>query len=282
MQQNTSGNSVPGSEVEIRVLLEDDLAYVDELVQQAGWNQLRDDWLRVLRYEPQGCLAAIVDKHLIGTVTTTTYGKDLGWIGMMLVHPDFRRRGIASELMRRSIAYLRDKQVECIKLDATPTGQIVYEKLGFAAEWKFHRWELAANQLASTVHPNPSMHPDYALDRLAFGADRSALLNQLDRASFTVSVHGGYGMLRTGRRASYLGPVVASTIDIAEPIIRTFLSLVVGGVFWDIPGPNIAAQTIAKQLGFQPVRELTRMKLGDMSTTPNMLLQYAIAAPETG
>ena len=72
-----------GDYVEIRVLREDDLSFVEKLLQQAGWNQLRVDWLRVLRYEFNGCFAAYAGERLIGTVTTTTYGKDLAWIGMM-------------------------------------------------------------------------------------------------------------------------------------------------------------------------------------------------------
>lgn len=274
-----------GDDVEIRVLREDDLAFVDELVQQAGWNQLRADWLRVLRYEPNGCFAAFSGERLIGTVTTTSYGKDLAWIGMMLVHPELRRRGIATALMRQSISYLSDHDVECIKLDATPEGQFVYEQLGFVAEWKFHRWERSADLPSQTIRPNQAGSQigqlDW-LDRIAFGAERSAFLNSLDEVSFTISNEDGFGMIRSGRRASYLGPVTAGTTESAEHILRGLARPPAGRIFWDIPGPNTAAQTLAKQLGFHPIRNLTRMKFGQMLTTPDISMQFAIAAPETG
>ena len=274
-----------GDDVEIRVLREDNLAFVDEFVQQAGWNQLRADWLRVLRYEPNGCFAAFSGERLIGTVTTTSYGKDLAWIGMMLVHPELRRRGIATALMRQSISYLSDHDVECIKLDATPEGQFVYEQLGFVAEWKFHRWERSADQPSQTIRPNQAgsqMGQIEQVDRVAFGADRSVFLKLLQEGSFTISNDEGFGMIRSGRRASYLGPVTTETTESAERIIRGLVDPMTGRIFWDIPGPNITAQQLAKQLGFHPIRELTRMALGQMLTMPDVAMQYAIAAPETG
>lgn len=274
-----------GDAVEIRVLREDDLVFVDEFVQQAGWNQLRTDWLRVLRYEPKGCFAAFSGDQLIGTVTTTTYGKDLAWIGMMLIHPNFRRRGIATALMQRSISYLRDRHVDCIKLDATPEGQFVYEQLGFVPEWKFHRWERSAGQAPETVRPNHVVSQIERLawlDRDAFGADRFAYLKVLKEVSFTISGEDGFGMIRSGRRACYLGPVTAGTLESAEHIVREIVGLLTGRIFWDIPGPNAAAQRLAEQLGFHPIRELTRMTLGQMLNNPDVSIQFAIAAPETG
>ncbi len=274
-----------GDETKIRVLREDDLTFVDEFVQQAGWNQLRADWLRVLRYESNGCFAAFFGERLIGTVTTTTYGKDLAWIGMMLVHPEFRRRGIATALMRHSISYLRDQDVACIKLDATPEGLFVYEQLGFVAEWEFHRWERAADQPSQIICPNQVVSRIGRLDqldRVAFGADRSAFLNSLDEVSFTISNEDGFGMIRSGRRASYLGPVTAATTKSAEHILRGLVGPITGRVFWDIPAPNAAARALAEQRGFQPARDLIRMTLGQMLSIPDVSTQFAIAAPETG
>lgn len=199
----------------------------------------------------------------------------------MLVHPDFRRRGIATALMKRSLSYLDDK-VECVKLDATPEGLLVYEQLGFTSEWKFHRWEIAADQLSQAVRPNSLTPRNDELDAIAFGTDRSTLLNRLEEVSLTVVNENGFGMIRSGRRAAYLGPVTAATPACAEQIIRQLLAAQVGRVFWDIPGPNVAARMIAEQLGFRPVRELTRMTLRQMKTMPNLMLQFAITSPETG
>jgi len=165
----------------LRFATTDDIPAALELCRISGWNQLAVDWERLLAYEPAGCFVAESDDRLVGTVTTTRYGIRLAWIGMMLVHPDYRRRGIATKLMNRSLEYLQDCGVECIKLDATPEGQHVYEKLGFTAEWSLRRWtRLGTSRVDSEGpdHPSPSLDTStlqafYELDRRGFGVDRS-------------------------------------------------------------------------------------------------------------
>ena len=83
---------------ESRLLFESDIPAAMQLKEAAGWNQTEDDWRRLLMLEPNGCFAAIKDGRLVGTTTTTTYGNDLAWIGMVLVDPQYRRQGIASEV----------------------------------------------------------------------------------------------------------------------------------------------------------------------------------------
>jgi len=115
---------------------EADLAAADELRRLAGWNQKPRDWQRLLAFEPRGCFVALRNGAVVGTVTTTVYGTALAWIGMMLVHPEHRRTGIATRLMNRALEYLNHRKVSGVKLDATPAGQPVYEKLGFVPEWR--------------------------------------------------------------------------------------------------------------------------------------------------
>lgn len=263
-----------------------DIAPALSLCRASGWNQLREDWQRLLDYDPTGCFVATCDERLAGTVTTTRYGRDLGWIGMMLVEPGFRRLGIATALIRHSVEYLQSNAVRCIKLDATPDGELVYRNLGFECEWRFHRWsrqKLVAR--TQTNQPNPSSHlPDQAvkLDRSAFGADRSVFLNVLGEASFIYVTRDGYGMLRPGFLASYLGPVCALTPTVAESITTELCQLTDHPVFWDIPTPNSKAIRIARSLGFSPIRDLTRMSLAGKRSSPNLRLQYALADPAAG
>lgn len=83
----------------IRPFTRDDIPAALGFCAMAGWNQTHDDWMRLFEYQPDGCFAADVDATMAGTVTTTSYGTDLAWIGMVLVHEDYRRRGIAMDLI---------------------------------------------------------------------------------------------------------------------------------------------------------------------------------------
>jgi GNAT superfamily N-acetyltransferase len=269
-------------------LQEDHLEPALALCRVAGWNQLAADWLRLIRYQPDGCFAAFIDNQLVGTVTTTRYGTELAWIGMMLVDPTYRRCGIATRLMQRSIDFLRSSGVQCIKLDATPVGQTVYERLSFRAESTLHRWQAAIK--SDRAHPqqdtdkltNELIDEHYALDRTAFGVDRRELLDSFAADSIVITKGNAFGMMRRGHLASYLGPVVASRADDARAIIELLLAQVSGNVFWDVLDQNQHAAAFASALGFEQVRELTRMSLAQLCHRPNLGIQYGIADPAVG
>src|SRR5918998_6790432 len=104
--------------LEIRLLAEPDVAGAMRLKEAAGWNQTEEDWRRLLRLEPRGCLAGVMGGRLVATTTTTSYDRALAWVGMVLVDPAFRRRGIATALVRAALDRLGAEGVEAVKLDA--------------------------------------------------------------------------------------------------------------------------------------------------------------------
>lgn len=277
--------------LKIRTLTEADLDFADAVRGLAGWNQLPGDWLRLLRHDPKGCFIAEWNGRPAGTATTTTYSNDLAWIGMVIVHPDMRRKGIGNALLEHCIEHLQKNGVRCIKLDATPLGKTVYDQLGFKDEWSLARWEaegLAMND-AAAAPIRADIDEFQKLDTESFGADRSRMLHALAAQSQTVVQMSpekqleGYGMLRPGRNASYLGPSVAANETAGQTIVNSLLALSEGNrLFWDIPDRNCAAVALAKQLGFKQQRVLTRMHLGENTTPGKQGNIWALAAPEIG
>jgi predicted GNAT family acetyltransferase len=63
---------------------------------RAGWNQTPEDWRRLIELEPFGCFGFVADERLVATTTLLTYHSDMAWIGMVLTHSDYRRRGVCS------------------------------------------------------------------------------------------------------------------------------------------------------------------------------------------
>lgn len=270
----------------IRLLTPRDIPMALDLCRSAGWNQLQGDWARLIDHEPEGCFAATLHDQLVGTITTTRYGTDLAWIGMMLVHEDYRRRGIATDLMNAGLEYLHQHNVRCIKLDATPAGQPVYERLGFRAEWSFRRW-VRGDTSPEAIVPNTDdgcllSQSHLELDRVAFAANRSRLLQSLIAETRCHMLEDGFGMLRMGHLAQYLGPVVADNADTARELVLDLLPHVPAKVFWDPPDVNPYATDLATSLGFEPIRDLTRMSIGSTSVDPLVHLQYALVDPGTG
>ena len=103
----------------IRRMTKDDIPAGMRLKESAGWNQTEQDWTNVLDIEPKGCWVYEVDGTIAGATTAVCYGHDLAWIGMVLVLPEFRRRGIARSLMKHALAFTEARGVGCVKLDAT-------------------------------------------------------------------------------------------------------------------------------------------------------------------
>ncbi len=280
----------------LRPLAPPDLDFAHGLSRLAGWNQTRRDWERFLELAPGGCLLAEDEGQAAGTATTTAYGVEIGWIGMVLVHPDFRRRGIGTALLQRAIAHLREeKGVACVRLDATPEGRPLYESLGFQAEWGLRRWvrgagadatPSAAGTAAAPALVAPLSEASLALDRGIFGADRSGLLGSLvegsDHGEFLPD--GSYGLMRQGERALYLGPVAAASPESGLALAEALLARCPEGgtVYWDLPDENRAATEFAAACGFRPVRNLTRMWLGDAPAPADPSRMFGLAEPGLG
>ncbi len=324
------------SEYPIRPLRRRDIPAAQSIRRSAGWNQTDADWIRLIDLYPDGCFAIDLEGVLAATATITVHGGSLAWIGMVLVRPEYRRRGLATCLLRHCLDHVaRDPVIECVKLDATPDGERVYAKLGFRREATLFRWR---GKMAdpSKSHNASSRETDVntgrrvrsqdspwtSIDRAAFGADRAPLLQRLATDSLKTVVTdepcrdveapeaaeksiNGFGMLREGAVARYLGPVVARHETTGRRIVNGLIGREMNGreligdgesspgpaesdmpaevsVFWDIPECNRAAERVAEALGFVRDRRLLRMWSGRTHVRGDLAMQWAIAGPETG
>lgn len=275
--------------MDIRRLTPADVAAVLRLADLAGWNQTDRDVRRLLALEPDGCFAAVADGYLVGSATTTTYGTDLAWVGMVLVDPAYRRRGIATALMDAALGYLRGKGMATIKLDATPLGRPVYERLGFVAESLLERWEREAPLVTDGELTRAGWDEIADLDRAAFGADRENLLRRLitdTRPPFPCVDFDfriiAYAFTRPGTRATYVGPVVAEDFAAAGSLLLGLLLRLGGPMYIDVNTDFPGARDLLQALGFTRQRELLRMRLGPDAHVGLSRRVFAIAGPEVG
>jgi GNAT superfamily N-acetyltransferase len=242
---------------EIRLLRQEDIPGAMHLSRAAGWNQTEADWARILRLEPEGCFAIEQDGQVACTATAIAFGAELGWIGMVLTDPAHRGKGLATRLMVRAIEWLEERRVQWIKLDATDMGRPIYLKLGFEDEAIVERWARAPG-LAPRTGAGP-LRVDWDLDREAFGADRSRLLEDLARTGVAAANGSGYAFGRPGDKAAYFGPCVCRNAEGARNLLQWFLGEHADQtVFWDILTDNREAIDLALEFGFERRRRLTR------------------------
>ncbi len=248
-----------------------------ELSNAAGWNQTPEDWKRVLSLEPEGCFGVEEGGQIVATATAVCHGRELAWIGMVLTHPDARRRGHARRAMEAALEWLDSIGVKASRLDATDMGRPLYEALGYRVECEVQRWrgENTEERAAGEWGPvNP------ALDREATGTDRGRVLAALGGEGW-VGREGGFAMHRAGRLAHYLGPCLARSAGEARGLMEVAARVARGPMVWDLPEENQAAVELARGLGFSPVRHLKRMVRGE-APREMLGLIFALSGFETG
>lgn len=280
----------------IRVLREGDIPFAMEVKNLAGWNQTARDWSGYLHYEPEGCFVAEVAGRKAGTATTIGYGDRFGWIGMVLVHPESRRGGIGTKLLRKGIAYLQERGVRCVKLDATAMGRKVYVPMGFVDEYELSRYEgdapasVEATSAAVQFMTERDLPELVAFDAPIFGAERPAVLRSMSQRNpefcFVRRDAGritGYLIARHGQSAVQVGPWLARDEVGAEELWRAFLRRVPGQrVFVDVPHPNASALALVQSSGFTVQRGFSRMYLGENSWPGEPTCVFGTSSAEKG
>ena len=275
----------------LRVMTPDDIPAGMRLKEIAGWNQTRGDWERFLRASPQGCFVADTHGEVVGTAATISYEARFAWIGMVLVDPAWRGKGIGTKLLEIAIEHLAGCGVPTIKLDATPQGQPLYEKLGFVCEYEIERWQLQRSPAPqAAVRANPVTGEMLDRDREIFGADRSALLRSIasEHPQFVLQARSegkltAYSFGRRGDLADHLGPWVAQDESSARDLLDEFLLRSRGEkVFVDAMKSNPWAVKLLRERGFEYSRPLVRMYRGRNDFPGRPELQGAILGPEFG
>lgn len=230
-----------GESTLIRRLSGADLPAAVTLSTAVGWNQTPGDWQRLLALAPDGCIGAWRggrdQAELVGTATLVTYGGIVSWLGMVIVAESERGRGVGKELVAAALSAAPPSgRGVLVGLDATALGAPLYERAGFAAVAAIDRWrgtlrEPAAGT-AGTEHATRLGPSDSAavvrLDSTATGIDRSALLRYF-LAEDGVGVYGarqpavaglaGYVVVRPGREAFHVGPLVATNVEVREALL---------------------------------------------------------------
>src|SRR5262249_54508843 len=137
-----------------QALTPSELDDIGALVREARWNQLAADWRIFTEF---GRLYAVPSEagRIVATTATLPYGGRFAWISMVLVASEYRRRGLATMLLRRAMADLATAKLVPV-LDATPDGRAVYRRLGFEDSWGFQRLIRRERQRAAGPLPAPA------------------------------------------------------------------------------------------------------------------------------
>jgi predicted N-acetyltransferase YhbS len=278
--------------VSVREMTPDDIAAGLTLCRASNWNQTEQDWRFFLTAAPHGALVAQHDGRVIGTVATVPYGP-FTWISMVLVEPASRGKHVGTALLQRGLELAGADATA--RLDATPSGEAIYRKLGFAGEYRLARWFLdVTSPIPRRSGARPLAPADWPaireMDQRAFGASRLDLLRRLAdeapeyaRVISRGSILQGYLFGRHGHNREHVGPLVADRLDTAVALLESILAEQPGRrIYLDVPDDRQEWRDVLSQMGFAIERPLLRMHRGPLTTPGQPSSIYAIAGPEFG
>ena len=244
------------------------------LTVQAGWNQTPGDWLRMLDMEPNGCFMAEVDGVLVGTTVCCTFD-EIAWLALVLVDIAFRERGIGRRLVQAGLKYADDQGVRTVRLDATPLGRPVYERLGFQPQFELSRWGGLPTDSMSAESTQVGGAPGIVdfewlceLDRQATGTNRTKLLKRLFAESPPNVAWNRDGQAagsiarRPGRLATQIGPCSGASELCCGLLWRELQAYRSQPVIVDIPVDKADLNAVASDAGLTVQRTLLRMYRG--------------------
>jgi len=266
----------------MRPLAESDLPRAGALSARIGWNQSLDDWRFFLEHGATRALDDGAADCLAATAAVLPFGADIAWVSMVLVRPDRRREGLATDLMRWAI-----EAAPRAALDATPAGREVYRRLGFSDVFGFTRWRLPGVPQAPARGVRPLREADWpgllSRDAEAFGASREALLRNFGRrlpGAAWIAEDGSFALGRDGLHAPQIGPVVAGDAGTALALIATARAAI-GPCLLDLHDDATAVATALDTAQGERLRPFTRMVRGTaLPGDPTRLV--AMAGPEFG
>lgn len=276
------------------------LAALDRLVVLSHWNQLACDWQLFAR---EGRVHVLRDAQarIIASGAVLPMGESDAWISMILVDPAVRGQGLGRRVFSACLQDV-EQRGRTAWLDATPAGEALYLQYGFAPLWRLTRWQRQAHaaqsaQARSTPTPVPAprtlaagcagaavLDRLAALDAQALGFARAAVLQDLaQRAGSSVLEHdGAIAIVRQGRVAQHIGPLLAITEEAASALLQRTAQALGTTLFIDVPDARPLMQAQLTALGFTQQRPFARMRRGTSPTQGPSPIIHAVAGPEYG
>jgi GNAT superfamily N-acetyltransferase len=281
-------------DVNIRGFVPEDAVFIRSLVADQGWNAGVHDVETFTEADRDAWIVAEIEGRPVGIVLATRWNESHGWIGLYLVHQEFRGRGIGLQLFRTALERLAPRSVG---LDGDPRQQSNYRRSGFVDVHGNTRWCGQAGMWRAGSDPADiedaralPIRSFVDLDARAVGAARPRLIrawiSQPEARHVALSRDGrlvGMATARPARSGWKIGPLYAPDASGAAALLAAAThDLHPDEECWlDTPNPNAAATALMETLGATSTPTSGRMvrgqgPLGDTS------FMFALLAHEVG
>lgn len=286
--------------LEIRNASAADFAVAVDWAAAEGWNPGLDDLAVFHATDPGGYFMGYLGGEPVSSISVVRYGRDFGFLGFYIVHPDHRGGGAGIATWKHGMATLEGRTVG---LDGVVAQQDNYRKSGFVLAGRNIRHS-GVPALGDTPLPEGSRQPEIravteedileviAYDRDFFAAPRAIFtrpwvlpepgVRRTARLAVKDGSLTGYGVIRACRTGAKIGPLFAEDEATATALFLALCATVPGEeVALDTPEDNKAAVALAERFGLAPVFETARMYRGLAPELP-LARTYGITTFELG
>jgi GNAT superfamily N-acetyltransferase len=259
---------------------------------EEGWNPGLNDARCFYAADPDGFFIAEMDDEPVGSISAVRHGPSFGFVGLYLVRPPVRGRGIGLQLWRRGLDHLGPRN---IGLDGVPAQQRNYARSGFRLAHGNVRFQ-ANGMLRRTAPPRAVVdlvdvpfEAVAAFDHAVFGAEREPFLREwlLQPGGAALGILreerlAAYGVLRPCRYGFKIGPLFADRPWMADALFDALTARAQREtVFVDVPDDNAASTEMAERKGLEPVFHTARMYRG-VPPSPEVTRVFGVTSLELG
>ena len=271
-----------------------EIAELGDWAMQEGWNPGLGDLDVARASDPEAFVAIRQGDAFVGGGSIISYGGKFGFMGLFILRPDLRGRGLGGQFWRwrRDRLKARLDADAAIGMDGVYEMTPFYERGGFVPAYRHVRMQGCARGSADAdvVSDATRLIDDIvAFDARRFPAPRENFLRRwLDRPGLHVAGlyrsdrFVGYGVARPCRSGFKIGPLFATDVVIADRPLGDLLSRIAGEqVQIDMPETNRAALALAGKYGLSDVFGCVRLYLG---APPKIFIEdnYAVTSLEFG
>ncbi|TFL17158.1 N-acetyltransferase [Jannaschia formosa] len=270
-----------------------DRARLHELTVSVLWPH-RDQDLDLLMRLGRGYIALDEIGRPMGSAMHFPAGDDFSMLGMMVTPPRLQALGGGRFLLRR---IMDDCAGRDLRLNATRSGYRLYLGAGFqhvttVFQHQGYIGDVPALDPLPGVELSQITEEDHdairEMDRVAFGADRRAVIDALLGVSSGLLATRagkpcGYALMRRFGKGEVVGPLVAETEAMAAWIAAPLIRQAQGGfVRLDTPCDGEALPAFLTAAGMVRADTVTEMRIGPHRRATEGLVTYGVAAHSLG
>ena len=247
-----------------------------------GWNPGTYDAEIFYATDPDGFYGYVIDGELIAGGAIVSYDGLFGFMGLFIVRPDWRSKGIGRKLwyQRRDLLLSRLHPGACIGMDGVVDMQPFYNQGGFKIAFRDERY--AIKGALYTLDPHLSQISEADVDHVleydltCFGFSRPQFMRpwllQSGISAFQYKHDGhlaGFAVMRKAQTGYKICPLFADDTQVAEALLRACLNAAgEETVYIDIPVINTDAVELVRRYNGAYVFECARMYYGDPPEVP--------------